>query len=189
MSCMFWSFVDAIDAHDGAVTAIATAFIAAFTVAMVCVSRRQSGILEIQAKLMQAQFDQWIELINWRCVGKPQNKKLRIMVDLINPTKFPITLTGNLTVGGEEWLADNEFLPPETPRPIEFKIPIGDDQWDVHPPVIAHFIYPDRITKTPIRWDLAGTLDCVTWRSDRQWPTFTRLTTAHTENQSDQSGD
>ncbi len=173
---MFSWFIHAIDAHNGAVTATATVFIAAFTVALVYVSRRQWKILERQADLMQAQFDQWIDLTNWRCAGKPRDNKLRIMVDLINPTGFPITLTGNLTVGEEKWFADNEFLSPKSPRSIEFKISIANDQWDVHPPVTAHFTYPDRITKTPILWDQAGRLDCVTWKSDGQWhATFRQL--------------
>jgi hypothetical protein len=132
---------------------ITTVLLLLFTGGLWITSIWQWRAIERQATLMQAQFDQWIELTNWRCVGKPRDNKLKIMVDLTNPTGFPITLTGNLTGGEEEWPADNEFFSPSSPRSIEFKISITNDQWDVHPPVTAHFTYPDRITKTPILWD------------------------------------
>lgn len=56
--------------------------------------------IERQAALMEAQFDQWVVLTNWRTWKKLRNGVLRVTVDLVNPTNFPITLSdGYLQLG------------------------------------------------------------------------------------------
>ena len=190
MSCMFWSVVDAIDAHNGAVTAIATMFIAAFTVALVSVSRRQwrtfekqSAILDRQATLMQAQFDQWINLTNWECVGKPQDNVLKVKAGLVNPTNFPIKVTGTLIVApGEGYRVDDVVLLPNSPIEMEFKISIPKDEWSVQSTVVPDFTYLHRITNKLISQRWVGRLDCAIWAGDHQWhPTFTQLSATHAE--------
>lgn len=182
--------IQAIDAHNGAVSAVATVFIAAFTVALVRVSRqqwrtfeKQSGILQKQVSLTQAQFDQWINLTNWRCVGKPQDNALKVRVDLVNPTNFPITVSGHIVVvGGEGWGISDEILFPNSPTEIEFKMSVAKDDWEIKSTVTANFTYSHRITKTLISQHWTGSLDCVPWKSDGQWhATFTQLSAKHIE--------
>ncbi len=43
-------------------------------------------------RVMGAQFDQWVVLSNWRIQQEGFNR-LRIKVDLINPSQFPMTVT------------------------------------------------------------------------------------------------
>jgi hypothetical protein len=53
-----------------------------------------------QAKLMQANFDQWIDLTNWRCAEKMH--ELKIWVDLVNPTAFPMKFTGFVAIAEDK---------------------------------------------------------------------------------------
>jgi hypothetical protein len=53
--------------------------------------KEQADLMERQTKVMEAQFDQWVQLINWR-IEKTYPQELRLTVDLLNPTGFPITL-------------------------------------------------------------------------------------------------
>jgi hypothetical protein len=183
VTCAFWWFINGIDAHNGAVTAIATVLIGVFTVALVCVSRRQwqtlkrqADIFERQATLSQAQFDQWVDLTDWRCSGQPQNNKLQILVDLVNPSEFPMTLNGTLTIGEGEQRFDELFLSPHSPKTMEFHVGVANAEWSVSLPVRARLIHQHKISKEPNTQELRGELVCQKWKIDGKWhATFRQL--------------
>jgi hypothetical protein len=136
-----------------------------------------------QAKLMQAQFDQRIELANWRCVEKPRDDQLKIRVDLVNPSGYPVTFTGYLRVGSQEQIFPNQILSPNTasPKSIDFQISIAGNRWGtVHSTVKGNFTHVDRITGHSIPDDWKGMLKCEWLGLMKKWDvTFTRF--AHTE--------
>jgi len=152
------------------ITALASFAIALFTWRLTVVSGRQVA-------LMQAQFVQWVDLTNWRCAEQPRNNKLQILVDLVNPSGFPMTLSGNITIDEDEQPFDKIFLSPKSsPKTIEFHIGVAGDTWSVNFHVTARLIHPHMITREPITQKLLGKLECSTWQSDAKWhATFTAL--------------
>jgi len=134
-----------------------------------------------QADLMQAQFDQWVDVENWR-VNKGSDKFI-VWVDLINHTAYPITLVeGQLTIGENGGvrrttyiLGQKTFLSPNQPHPMDF-----DLGWGMLPEQVASFSsasfrvkgtfsHRHRITKKNIRQPLDGLLQCEHWKSDGKW--------------------
>lgn len=79
---------------------------------------KQVNVMESQTELTQAQFYQCVYINNWR-IEKPWPTVLRVMVDLINPTGFPITLADGYMQfkqdGPECRIAERTFLPPNIP--------------------------------------------------------------------------
>jgi hypothetical protein len=146
-----------------------------FTGALVRTSWLQWKAIRAQVTLMQAQFDQWIDL-DWRCAERTHD--LKIWVDLVNPTGFPMKFTeGYIAVAEDKRDFGPDVLSPRSPKSINFDISITDNDYGpINRPVTAHFTHLHRITKTPIpdRWE--GELKCEWWRPDRSWHVkFTRF--------------
>jgi hypothetical protein len=104
--------------------------IAAFTGAAIFYQAKEmteaTKVMMWQVTLMQAQFDQWVDLRNW--IVNRTGDTLFAVVDLANPTGFPITITnghiavhmaagkvGRTNLGGI-------VLSPSNPTPIRFDI-------------------------------------------------------------------
>jgi hypothetical protein len=93
---------------------------------------RQGDFLREQVILMQAPHRQWIQLQNWRTHFDSHTEELLIQVDLINPTEFPVSVFGSMTVktsnpGGYS-IGDPLFLPPNSPNTIEVLAYLRDDE-------------------------------------------------------------
>ena len=137
----------------------------------------QAKLMVRQADLVQASFDQWVELTNWR-IGQPQNNKLRIMVDLINTSNFPVAIiSGHISVvnyGGltTSYVGDEAFLPPNRPTVIDFWVRLSDSQQageSLSLPVTGQISHWHRITKGKIVQPFIGRLDCGPWAVDKKW--------------------
>jgi hypothetical protein len=127
-------------------------------------------IIKRQTNLMQAQFDQWVELGNWG-TRRPEDRKLRINVDLVNPTGFPMMFSGKVTIGKEEKTFDKVRLNPKSPKTEWFDMAISKEEEDagrVSFPVKAIFIHSHKITQEEIIDEPEWTLDCVRWK-DHTW--------------------
>ncbi len=154
--------------------------------------------IEKQANLMQAQFDQWVVLTKWRTWNQPRNNVLRITVDLINPTDFPITLSEGylkFSKGGVPYakyiLGEKTFLSPKLPKPIELDITLTDAEqaaYSVRFMVEGVFSHFHRISRKPITQRVEGSLDCSPWKSDMKWhATFTDFLHMNPETQKGQA--
>ena len=137
--------------------------------------------IEKQANLMQAQFDQWVDLTNWRCEKQLRNNILRIMVDLVNPTQFPITYSGEIIVGTKERRFDKEVLSPKRPKTIDFDMVVtngGQAAGSVSFQVSESFTHWHKITKEAVTNERLGRLDCTKWQKvDKRWHAkYTSLT-------------
>lgn len=95
--------------------------------------KNQGSSMKAQNKMMLAQFDQWVYLNNWR-VDNPWSDRIRVQVDLINPTSFPMTISsGYMTFDDNQaktthCIGNNTFLPPNIPNIICITIGITPDQ-------------------------------------------------------------
>ncbi len=142
----------------------------------VCLAVRTLRAIERQAALMETQFDQWVELTNWGA-QKPRNDRIRITVDLINPSAFPLTVSGEITIGDERREFDKTFLSPNRPTMIEINVGVAileQPTWSESFPVSAIFTHSHKIRGLPIRQKLAGRIDCVYWKNVTKWvATFT----------------
>jgi len=130
-----------------------------------------------QARLTEADFDQSVKLDNWG-VRKPQNSKMRINVDLVNPTAFPVTFSGMIKIGSEEIPLDQAFLSPKSDRTEWFDMEISKDEENagrVSFPVRATFIHLHRTSQREIREEPGGTLVCERWEKDHKWHARTNL--------------
>jgi len=141
---------------------------------------KQVIAMQNQANLMQAQFDQWIDLENWTINRKMDS--LVIGVDLVNHTAYPITLDeGVLIISENEGMRSmrNDFgetsLSPNQPNHIRF-----DFGTIIHPDelmslpsasfkVKGMFSHRHRITNEVVRRPLEGQLQCGPWQVDRKW--------------------
>lgn len=105
----------------------------------VFVARRQADIMDRQARLMDRQeklmrvpYKQWVALDNWKAdydpgPSPPTTNRLRIRVDVLNQTDFPLTLTqGSMKfkfIGGVGYaryeIGEQSFLPPKIPHTID----------------------------------------------------------------------
>jgi hypothetical protein len=134
---------------------------------------RTLNVIERQANLMEAQFDQWVDLTQWRIGNQPRNDSLRVLVNLVNPTQFPITLNGEVTVGNKKRLFDNESLFPKRPKTIEFIVEVCASEQAAGSasfPVTASLTHLHRISHKPVTRAWLGRLDCVKWsKVDRKW--------------------
>jgi len=137
--------------------------------------KEQADILKQQVTLTQAQFDQWIDLTNWRCPEKTHELKIR--VDLVNPTGFPIEFTGYVAVANDKQPFENLVLSPNSPKSINFNISIADDDYGpIDRRVTAHFSHLHKITKALVPDPWAGVLKCEWWGHEHKWHvTFTRF--------------
>jgi hypothetical protein len=133
-----------------------------------------------QADLTQAQFDQWVELENWRT--KKPTDRFTVQVDLVNNTAFPVTISdGYLTVTSDAWKTSEThyfgklFLTPNKPHLIDIWVGSG-----VLPEVLrasesasfsvkGMFSHRHRITKQEVIQPLEGNLRCGPWKLDRKW--------------------
>jgi hypothetical protein len=163
-------------------TIAATILLTIFTGALVVTSFLQWWAIGRQADLMQANFDQRIELANWR-MERPRDHKVRIWVDLVNPTGFPLTITGSLAVGEKEQQFQDEILPPNTnsPKSIDFEISTASNEYaPIDRPVNGYFSHRHKITNKPVMDPWKGTLRGVWWgqRMHKWHVIFTRSATA-----------
>ena len=160
---------------------LSTFFIALFTALLFCTSIKQWRALNQQVTLMQANFDQWIEL-NWRCTGKAPDNELKVWVDLLNPTGFPMKFTGYVSVANDKRHFEDEVLSPKSPKSVSFDISTADNKYGpINRPVTARFTHLHKITQTPVPEDWEGTLECIWWGLEHKWhANFTRFA-AHTE--------
>jgi hypothetical protein len=142
-----------------------------------------------QTNLMQSQFDQWVTLTNWRTWKQPRNDTLRITVDLVNPSEFPITLSEGILIferygdsiqKTKYMLGERTFISPNIPHVIEFDAILTDaEQSDssIAFSVSGQFVHFHRISKKPVTQRISGRLECVRWSRDREWhATFTPFT-------------
>jgi hypothetical protein len=139
---------------------------------------------ETQVILMEAQFDQWVVLANWKIWRQASDGPLRVSVDLVNLSQFPITLNEGILIF-EKWgttqatkyrLGQNTFISPTIPHVIEIDPNISAEQSDgtVAFSVSGHFLHSHRISKQPVIQPFSGILECSRWSIDRQWhATFT----------------
>ena len=94
--------------------------------------------------------------------------RLKITVELLNFSNFPITLNGEITIKNSErsntfGSGNDYFLFPGRPAIIDVYVPIADGDHAVGPVpflVGAKFSHFHRITKKPIIQRLLGKLDC-----------------------------
>lgn len=161
---------------------LSTAAMALFTFALWRTSKSQWRALEEQADILKqqlaltlAQFDQWIDLTNWRCPEKTH--ELKIWVDLVNPTGFPIEFTGYVAVANNKQPFENLVLSPNSPKSINFDVSIADDEYGpIDRRVTAHFSHLHKITKAPVPDPWVGVLKCEWWGHEHKWHvTFTRF--------------
>ena len=131
--------------------------------------------------LTQAQFDQWVALTNWRVVEKPKSDRLKIRVDLINPTGYPMIIDGKIAIGDEARGFGNTFLSPNDPKTAEFNIALYDTNV-VTAPVNARFVHHHKISKKAITQDLGGVLLFQWFGGDHAWHiSFTAVTAEEKE--------
>jgi hypothetical protein len=124
-----------------------------------------------QARLTEADFDQSVKLDNWGVRG-PQNSKMRINVDLINPTAFPMTFSGKIKIGSEERPLDKAFLSPKGSRTEWFDMVISKVEENAGRatfPVSATFIHLHRTSQREIKEEPGGPLVCERWEKDHKW--------------------
>ena len=147
-----------------------------------------------QTNLMQAQFDQWVVLADWRTWNQPRSNVFRITVDLVNPTDFPITLSDGylkFEKNGAPYikypLAQNTFLSPRLPKPIEFDISLTEAEqaaYSVRFGVDGIFSHFHKISGKLITQQIGGSLECSHWKSDMKWHvTFTEFVHMNPETQ------
>ncbi|HME32028.1 MAG TPA: hypothetical protein VKG65_04685 [Terriglobales bacterium] len=86
--------------------------------------------------LQQAALEQWVDILNWRTSFIPPNQgipaQLRIQVDVVNPTNFPLTLedahivfAGNLKF----FFRQHCLLAPRNPYTVDVAITLNDESW------------------------------------------------------------
>ncbi|MGI8959157.1 MAG: hypothetical protein ACR2IV_05220 [Bryobacteraceae bacterium] len=111
---------------------IVGAFAALFANRTLRAIERQGDFLREQVILMQAPHRQWIQLQNWHARCEPDRNRLLVRVDLLNPTDFPVTVSGSITFKGnfptKYELSERMFLPPNTPGAIDVIVDINDEQ-------------------------------------------------------------
>ncbi len=95
--------------------------------------KEQGDYMKRQAALMEAPLQQWIDLENWRSITLA-NDWLRIYVELVNPTNFPITIKNGFVRiherGGHTKLiiGEGRIITPRRPRTLEVDFPLPEDQ-------------------------------------------------------------
>ena len=95
---------------------------------------RQATIMDRQANLMELGYTQWIELHNWKTELHQEANILRVRVDVLNPTSFPLTLRegsvkfSSIPVGSNQVFITPQFLPPKVPYTIKANVFLTDDQ-------------------------------------------------------------
>lgn len=142
---------------------------------------RQAGIMERQAALMEAPFDQWVELRSWKA-EKFKASKMTVTVDLVNPTSFLMSVSGQLTIqnmvydGASYWLpiGTDRFLAPNNPILIGVDIDLTLDQQTVDSidfPVSGEFTYLHRTKKSKTIQPFEGVLRCYERIGTEEWTT------------------
>jgi hypothetical protein len=158
-------------------TSAATAVLVLVGIGGVFAALKTLRAIERQGKLMEEQFRQALYLTNWS-VRKPKNdpEHLRVRVDLINLSIYPMTLkNGSVQIGGESIeLGDNTFLPPNIPMEIEIILgtPIelsAYDQGMLRLGLAAVFSHIDRISNKIISQPVYGHLECGYWGAIFHW--------------------
>ena len=143
--------------------------------------KAQAELMKRQADLTQAQFDQWVDLENWRIDKRGQ---LIASVDLVNHTAYPVTLDeGYITVADAAGtprrtylIGEKTFLSPNQPHAITIDVSSGmtpqqvDTLWGpLSFSVTGMFSHRHRITKETITQTLDGMLECGHWKVDHKW--------------------
>jgi hypothetical protein len=145
----------------------------------------QGAFLELQTKILKAQFYQCLYLDNWE-VKKPKPEALRpqtlrVRVNLMNPSEFPITLEkGSIHLENAYnaicHVALRTFLPPKASHTIEFIVGISEEQeryFDegntLRFPVKGSFSHVDRIDAREIIQLIEGVLSCGHWGTHFNW--------------------
>jgi hypothetical protein len=133
-----------------------------------------------QVTLMEAQFDQSAALTNWRTWKHPRNGKLRVTVDLVDLSEFPITFSDGylklaqigITAQYRYSLGESTFLSPRFPKLIECDVILTEAEqaaYSVKFQVDGVFSHRHRISKKLITQRICGVLDCSRWSSDKEW--------------------
>src|ERR1700733_1358065 len=151
-----------------------------FSFLLVLVGVFQAWLIKRQADLMQAQFDQWIVLV-WNA-RRPRDNSIRITVDLVNRTAFPITFSGELMIGTESRRFDEVFLSPKESTAAVFDMEVAnleDRTWCIPFPASAIFTHSHKITGRPVTRERVGTVRCQHWRSDNRWHAFFTTSVQH----------
>jgi hypothetical protein len=99
--------------------------------------KRQADLMDAQVSVMQVPYKQWIEFDNWITgYGDPAGG-LRISVDIMNPTDFPMTIKEGCVQfkfrnGGvsKYHIAIGSLLSPKKRHTLDIRIPVCDE--DVH---------------------------------------------------------
>lgn len=145
---------------------------------------KQAALMERQAALMEAPFDQWVDLINWKVV-KQRATKIWVMVELVNPTDFPITLSeGYLNFARDGHperpktrylLADKAFLSPKIPKIIELWLDLTLDEQAAGAAsflIAGEFSHFHRINRKLVTQKVEGRLYCAPLMANDPWTAF-----------------
>lgn len=144
-------------------------------------TRRAAEAARDSIRLQEAQFDQAVNLTNWR-TNEPKENRLEIRVDLVNPTAFHMTLNDSYIrfrrfvdqdrKCTEYGTGNNVFLPPNLPFTVNIGIALGATEQGAQSlsfSVTARFSHRHRVTKREIVQELEGRLDCAKWQVDKKW--------------------
>ena len=143
--------------------------------------KEQAGLMKRQADILEAQFEQWVWLDNWK-VGwqndDPGRKNLKVSVDVVNQTSFPMRIDGELRIDNPH-VPDSAykpeigaFLPPKQYITVYLTITVAEAQvvaYDFSLRVTSRFSYPHKITNKLMPQSIVGRLDCVHWKIDHKW--------------------
>lgn len=85
----------------------------------------------------QATLEQWVDVLNWRTSVIPGNNgalpvQLRIQVDVVNPTNFPLTLEDGYIVFASDlrfFFRDHCLLTPRNPYTVDVAIRLPEEFW------------------------------------------------------------
>jgi hypothetical protein len=86
--------------------------------------------------LQEATLEQWVDIFNWQtdfiAPGKGIPAQMRIRVDVVNPTNFPLALEDAYIVFGDRLkylFRDHCLLTPRNPYTVDVAITLDDEAW------------------------------------------------------------
>jgi hypothetical protein len=130
--------IDSRSLLSAEITAGATVVLMFVGAGGVVLALRTLRAIENQATLMRTPFYQWVELHDWKADWIPRTepiKKLRITVNLVNPTQFPLKIaSGQITFGDPlvttmtHLVGEDSFLPPKSPHVIDVTVDLADNE-------------------------------------------------------------
>lgn len=166
--------------HDR-IDGLSAGIVALFTVALFATSYLQWKTIKHQAKIMEAQYNQSVNLINWNCSEKLGDNKLRIWAAFVNSSDYPITFSGSITVERETSNFEAEYLSPRYSKTVGFNVPMPVQDSSSSPSVDAQITYTrNQITKEQVSVIWKGKVDYSRWESDKRWHfNRTQLTTKY----------